>query len=149
MKAKSDTKKCKFCQSDIPKKAKVCPNCKRNLKSHGCLMVLMALTIVFGGGSAIIMGTIGQNDAIQKSISGVSDKDEYITLEEYNSIETGMTYDEVKEIVGSAGTVSSQVEGNGINIVIVTWYGNGAAGSNANVTFTNNAVTGKAQVGLK
>ena len=28
----SETKVCKFCQSEIPKKAKVCPNCKRTLK---------------------------------------------------------------------------------------------------------------------
>ena len=90
-----------------------------------------------------------QNDSIQKSVSGVSDNSEYITLEEYNKIETGMTYEEVAEIVGSKGTVSSQVEMNGINNTIITWYGNGVAGSNANVTFINNEVQGKAQVGLK
>ncbi len=149
MEAKSSTKKCKFCQADIPKKAKVCPNCKRTLKSHGCLTVLIALIIVFGGGIAIIFGAVGQNTAIQRSMSGVSDEDEYITLEEYNSIETGMTYEEVQEIIGSAGTISSQVESNNISVVIVTWYGNGVAGSNANVTFTNNSVTGKAQAGLQ
>ena len=37
---------------------------------------------------------------------------------------------------------------SGYKVVIVTWYGNGVAGSNANVTFTNNSVTAKAQVGL-
>lgn len=142
-------KKCKFCQTDIPQKAKVCPNCKRVVKSHGCLTVLLAFIIVIGGGAAFVMATIGQNDLVQKSVSGVSDKSEYITMEEYNKIEPGMTYEEVKEIVGSGGEVTSQAESGGINITMVTWYGNGVAGSNANVTFTNNEVTAKAQVGLR
>ncbi len=144
-----ELKKCKFCQSDIPKKAKVCPNCKRALKSHGCLITILTVIIVFGVGIAVLVGTLGQNKAIQKSVSGVSDESEYITMEEYNSIENGMSYDEVKEIVGGTGEVSSEVESNGIKIAIITWYGNGSAGSNANVTLTNDEVTGKAQVGLK
>lgn len=144
-----EVKKCKHCQTDIPKKAKVCPNCRRPLKSHGCLIALLSIIIILGVVIAIVIGSIGQDKAIQKTISGVSNDSEYITMEEYNSIETGMSYDEVKEIVGSAGEISSQVESNGIKIVIISWYGNGMAGSNANVTFTNNKVTGKAQVGLK
>ena len=36
------TKKCKYCQSDIPKKAKVCPVCKQKLKkSHVGLTILL------------------------------------------------------------------------------------------------------------
>ena len=27
------TKKCKYCQTDIPVNAKVCPNCKRDLRN--------------------------------------------------------------------------------------------------------------------
>lgn len=146
-KEKSATKKCKFCQSEIDSKAKVCPVCKRALKGrHGCLMTILIFLILVCGGFAISMN---MNSSLQKSVSGVNDESEYITLDEYNKIDTGMTYDEVKEIVGSEGTVSSQVESNGYKIVIITWYGNGPAGSNANVTFTNDSVSGKAQVGLK
>ena len=29
-----ETKKCKYCQSDIPKKAKVCPVCKKKQKKN-------------------------------------------------------------------------------------------------------------------
>ena len=143
------TKKCKYCQMEISKKAKVCPNCKRPLKSHGCLISILVVLIVLGTGISIVVGTVGENKAIQKTVSGVDNEDEYITMEEYNAIENGMTYDEVKEIVGSSGEVSSEVESNGTKIVIITWYGNGVAGSNANVTFTNDEVTGKAQVGLQ
>ncbi|WP_205692733.1 DUF3862 domain-containing protein [Lacrimispora amygdalina] len=140
------TKKCKFCQSEINSKAKVCPVCKRNLKSHGCLAGIFSFIIVIAG--ILVIGTV-MNGGIQKEVSGVADKSEYITLDEYNQIDTGMTYEEVQKIVGSAGTISSQVESNGYKIIIVTWYGNGTAGSNANVTFTNDSATAKAQVGLK
>ena len=143
---KNTIKKCKFCQADIPKKAKVCPNCKRTLKSHGCLISILIFIIIFCGGIAM---AINLNNGIQKSVSGVSNSSEYITKDEYNQIETGMTYKEVKQIIGSEGSLTSTVTANDITVEIYTWYGNGTAGSNANVTFTNDSVTGKAQVGLK
>lgn len=146
-KEKPTTKQCKFCKSEIDIKATVCPVCKRGQKKgHGCLLTILIFIIITCGGIAV---ATKMGDSIQQSVSGVNDKSEYITLEEYNKIETGMTYEEVAEIIGSSGTVSSQVESNSIKIVIITWYGNGVAGSNANVTFTNNTVSGKAQVGLK
>lgn len=143
---KNTTKKCKYCQTDIPKNAKVCPNCKRTLKSHGCLISIIVFVIITGGGIAT---AINFNTGIQKSVSGVSDDSEYITKDEFNQIETGMTYDEVKEIIGSDGSLTSSVSMNNTTVEIYTWYGNGTAGSNANVTFTDNSVTGKAQAGLK
>ena len=42
----SETKVCKFCQTEIPKKAKVCPNCKRTLKKGpGCLIGIIVFLI--------------------------------------------------------------------------------------------------------
>lgn len=139
-------KKCKYCQMEIPKKAKVCPNCKRTLKSHGCLLSVLIFFLIVCGSVAV---TLNMNDNIQKSVSGVSNESEYITMDEYNQIETGMSYNEVKEIIGSEGELTSTSSVSGYTVAIYTWYGNGVAGSNANVTFTNDEVTGKAQVGLK
>lgn len=70
-------------------------------------------------------------------------------MDEYNRIETGMSYDEVVDIIGSKGELSNKSEFNGYTIEIYTWYGNGTAGSNANVTFENGKATAKAQVGLQ
>ena len=95
------TKRCKFCSMEIPKRAKVCPFCKKALKPRGCLAGII-IFIILGGFIAITFGSL-----------------------------------------------SSSVSTNGMTIEIYTWYGNGVAGSNANVTFTNGSVTGKAQVGLK
>lgn len=140
------TKKCKHCQSEIDKKAKVCPVCKRAQKKVGCLTFIVAFVIVIGAGGVIASL---QNKSVQKSVSGVSGESEYITLDEYNAIENGMSYDEVVEIIGSEGTSTSEASSGDYSIKIITWYGNGMAGSNANVTFTNDKVTGKAQIGLK
>lgn len=151
-------KYCSNCGEEIKDNAKYCEKCgndfsknnstqiRKPKKKRGCLMSIL-IFIILGIGTIIFANM--QNNAIQKSVSGVSSNSEYITLEEYNKIETGMTYEKVVKIVGSKGTVSSQVEMNGINNIIITWYGNGLAGSNANVTFMNNKVQGKAQVGLK
>lgn len=157
---------CTKCGKELADNEKFCPNCgqkseindgqntktapaQRPKKKHGCLIAILTVIIFFGFVSVGFMMLVGQNSAIQKSVSGVSDSDEYMTMDEYNQIESGMSYEDVQTIVGSSGVVSSQTEMAGINISIITWYGNGTAGSNANVTFKNNEVTGKAQVGLK
>lgn len=142
----AQTKKCKFCQSEIDKKAKVCPVCKRTLKGHGCLVSILVFIIICCGS---IVFALQMDSFTQKSISGVDNESEYITLEEYNQIETGMTYEQVVEIIGSSGTLSTESNVADINTKIYTWYGNGSAGSNANVTFVNNSVQIKGQVGLK
>lgn len=79
------------------------------------------------------------------------DNSELITLEEYNKIETGMSYDEVKNIIGSDGEVSSETgkEGDDIHIVIYSWKGKGSTGANALITFSNGEVETKAQAGLE
>lgn len=136
-------KRCSNCSNDNTNNN---THSKKPRKKRGCLLFILIFVALVGG--SIHFATL-QNGAIQKSVSGVSDNSEYITLEEFNKIEPGMTYETVSKIVGSKGTVSSQVTMNGINNTIITWYGNGLAGSNANVTFLNNKVNGKAQVGLK
>lgn len=47
-------KKCKYCQMEIPKKAKVCPNCNRALKGHGCLVSIL-IFLAIGVICSIIM----------------------------------------------------------------------------------------------
>lgn len=71
-----------------------------------------------------------------------------MSLEEFNQIQNGMSYEEVQKIIGSAGTVLSESSIGGISIRIVSWLGNGSLGSNAAITFQNGAVSGKSQAGL-
>jgi len=58
-------KKCKYCQSDIPKKAKVCPVCKRN-QPKSKLWILIVVIIV------IIIACFGQLDDGETSTNSPS-----------------------------------------------------------------------------
>ncbi|MEQ2456306.1 DUF3862 domain-containing protein [Flavonifractor hominis] len=141
------TKKCKYCQSDIDAKATVCPVCKHVLKQrHGCLISILAVIIVLGGFGLFFNMS---NDLLQKNVSGVTDESQYITMEEYNQIQSGMTYDQVVEIIGGPGESTASSGSGNYQIDMYTWYGNGTAGSNASITFTNGMVSAKAQIGLE
>jgi hypothetical protein len=70
-----------------------------------------------------------------------------ITLSEFNSIQSGMTVDQVNNIVGGPGKLLSQTDIGGHHTEIRMWSGQDL-GSNANVTFQDGAVISKAQFGL-
>lgn len=75
---------------------------------------------------------------------------EYISLEQFNAIENGMSYDAVVEILGSEGELLSSVDlgfGDG-GTQMYCWYGDPLSGANCNVTFQGGKVVSKAQIGL-
>ena len=82
-----------------------------------------------------------------------SKKTGYMTLEKFNKIELGMTYDEVVSIVGSEGkdlSITNSLSSDGTDkgpIKTYTWYGKDGI-SNAKITFRNDEVIGKTQVDL-
>ena len=41
-----ETKKCKYCQTDIPKKAKICPNCKKKQSGVGKWVAIVAVVLI-------------------------------------------------------------------------------------------------------
>ena len=57
------TKKCKHCQSDIPKKAKVCPNCRK--KQGGILKWIIIVFVVL----IIVGATSGKEDSQPKEVA--------------------------------------------------------------------------------
>lgn len=78
--------------------------------------------------------------------SDIVSQDKY-TLDQFNSIQMGMSYSQVVQIVGEEGTVLSDVKVMDIRTTMYSWQGDGVA--NFNVTFQNGAVISKAQFGLK
>lgn len=62
MEEKKETKLCKYCQTEIPKKAKVCPNCKRKQGGIGCLGVVLLVLGVF-----IFIGSFGASMSKDKN----------------------------------------------------------------------------------
>lgn len=132
-------KLCKHCRTEIDAKAKVCPQCGKKQGAPGCLIVLLVVVII-----AVLAVVFGPSKEEQQDLDAPK-----ITLEEYNQIEPGMTYDQVVKIIGSEGTPSSEVEVVGVNSKLYTWEGVGDLGANANVTFVDGKVTIKAQFGLE
>lgn len=115
-------------------------------KNHIGLYIFLFLLLV----GFIVIGFFGSStDHVYNN--SANKNDELISLEEFNKIETGMTYEQVKEIVGSDGTLTSDVSvgDEKYHTQIYMWYGNKITGGNANITFQNGKVVGKAQVGLK
>ena len=75
-----------------------------------------------------------------------------ISLEEFNAIQMGMTYDEVFKIVGSRGEEVSRIDiGAGDEYISVTfsWEGEGSFGASASVIFDGGKAASKVQFGLE
>ena len=131
-------KKCIHCQTEIDDKAKVCPQCRREQESSA---VRIFFGVVIG---LLILGIWGYNYLT----SGIDEDKCYITLSEFNRIENGMSYEQVKEIVGCEGTVNSDTEIMETRMTIYSWYGIDGI-SNANITIQNDKLINKTQIGLK
>ncbi|MBS5886193.1 DUF3862 domain-containing protein [Clostridium sp.] len=88
-----------------------------------------------------------QNDIVtSKGQVGLYDKNADMTMEKYDAIIEGMTYEEAKEILGE-GEITSQTKI--LDIESVTYSYVNKNGSNANFTFNGNKLALKAQFGLK
>ncbi len=74
-----------------------------------------------------------------------------ISKSEFDKIENGMSYNEVKEIIGSEGELLSEAGDKGTEFytVMYSWKGEGSIGANANAMFQNGKLASKAQFGLK
>lgn len=120
-----ETKICKHCQSEIPKKAKVCPNCRKKVKG-GVLKwvvivvaVIAIICIVTGGGEDSPETKTGTPDSSAVSKSAEDTEKDEITYEKYdvgtlvndlekNALKAADTYkDQYVELTGVVGTIDS------------------------------------------
>lgn len=95
--------------------------------------------------------SVYKNGAPFKTIKDIESGAE-ITMNEFNMIEIGMTYNQVKEIVGGDGELMSHVDlGLGSEYVAKTyvWQGYGTTIGNAVIGFSGGKVDSMAQVGLE
>lgn len=99
------------------------------------VLLMIVLTALLAGCSTTTGGSTGEK----------------ISKAEYNQIKSGMTYEEVVEIVGSEGEIMSEVGDpkDELYTFVVMWEGEGQLGANANFTFQGGKMEMKAQVGLE
>lgn len=83
-----------------------------------------------------------------KHINGGYNASKKVTLEQYNKVQVGMTYEQVKQIFGCNGSLNDvQQYTSGTKFVFVMWRN--ADGTYATIQFDGNGnVKGKSQAGL-
>ncbi len=123
---KIETKKCKYCQVDIPKKAKICPNCKK--KQGGALKWIIIVAVVL----FILIAMSGGNDESDTKTENTTQKEtinetkNVVKNETVSEIETTSeieTESEVKsEVVAieqnNQITVGDSFENNGLKVTL-------------------------------
>jgi hypothetical protein len=91
---------------------------------------------------------------INKSQFGIEDEEASkvtITKEEFDKIQNGMTYEQVKQIVGGEGHKISETgkPGTPEHTVMYDYQGEGEIGANASLMFQGGKLINKSQFGLK
>lgn len=90
--------------------------------------------------------TIQNNVVIAKSQLGLESMDAQITMDKYNQVQNGISYNELKEILGE-GQILSQDKINDVESIIYEYINQNE--SNANFTFSDGKLTGKSQFNLE
>ncbi len=106
----------------------------------GIILALLSVCLIFSGIEDLVNNDVLSTESSTK-----------INLEKFNKIETGMTYQEVVNIIGEEGTVISQtdiINNDQYKTTMYCWYGEDGI-SNANVTIQGGKVISKAQIGLE
>lgn len=148
---------CKCCGGQMASSAKTCPNCggnnKKPLYKKWWLWVIAAIVVIAAASSNGGNDGNGTNNSTTTEENNATTVKETnsakISMEEFESLSTGITYEEAVAIIGGEGTLSSQVDVVGYDTKLYTWEGEGSFGANANATFQNGKLTSKAQFGLE
>ena len=89
MEEKKETKVCKHCQSEIPVKAKVCPNCRKKQGGVGCLGVVLIVLGVIIALSAFVSMMSGSKDKNSQKVGEAQGADSTETDEQSNVFKVG------------------------------------------------------------
>lgn len=91
MEEKKETKICKHCQSEIPAKAKVCPNCRKKQGGMGCLGVILLVVgiLIFLFAFIGMMGGSDSKDKNPQKVGEAESGDSTETEEPNNVFQVG------------------------------------------------------------
>lgn len=86
-----ETKICKHCQSEIPAKAKVCPNCRKKQGGMGCLGVILLVVgiLIFLFAFIVMMGGSDSKDKNPQKVGEAESGDSTETEEPSNVFQVG------------------------------------------------------------
>ena len=89
--------------------------------------------------------TVQNNVVVEKSQLGLESIDSQITMDKYNQVENGISYEELTKILGE-GVMLSQAKLNNIESSIYEYINKNE--SNASFTFSGGKLIGKSQYNL-
>ncbi len=147
---------CNDCGKPISTKAEFCTGCGMVLKTsyRFLLYFSISLSIIV---ALFVMGWVSMGFVFTKSVPDnrlQSESIHVVTIDKYLSIQYGVSYQEVVEILGAEGEElsSNRVEGipgvmESLETMVFQWVNEN--GSKMNATFQNNELTQKGQSGLK
>lgn len=146
--------KCKACGSEIAKGAKTCPKCGKDQRSFfgkhkiitGIIVIIIIIVIAstVGGGKGTSASSSSSNST---SSSSSSQDDKKYSYNKFMQIQMGMTYNQVKSILGADGSQNSSTDVGGIKSTLYTWSNDD--GGTLSVTFNGQNVDSKSQLALK
>lgn len=97
-KSTNDTKLCKHCQTEIPKKAKVCPNCRKKQGGIGKWIVLAVVAVIIiaavAGGGSDGGDTAADPSPKQEQVAQKEEKQEQIEYVEVTATDLINAYNE-------------------------------------------------------
>lgn len=125
----NETKKCKYCQSDIPKKAKVCPNCRKKQSGKGKIIAIVIIVIVIIGiascascTSSLVKSLDDDDVKVTTPAENQSDDESANTEQTENTDQSDdseqQADDKKDESTDDKLTVGSTIEKNGLKITI-------------------------------
>lgn len=128
----------------------LCQGVKDNISSDDVKNVVVYLKSASGNNALTALnGKVSYDAYAEYNPGNGGGNPPTMSLAEFRAISTGMTYQQVTDIVGSSGEVISEVEIAGMLTQMRQWKGEGSIGANANVTFQDGKVVSKAQAGLE
>lgn len=131
-----------------------CQKSSKGFAITGLLVAIVALVIAYGMHNGLKNAVNTVSNAVNDLGNVITDANESendntkATLDKFNQIETGMTYEEVVGIMGEEGTLSTESSYGSQSLKTYYWYASNGY-SNATISFMNNKVSAKSQIGLK
>ena len=109
----------------------------------------MLLAIIGAGADSPSTGgssTGGIGATVREAVQDAVESQRVVTMDEFTRIREGMTYAQVRNIIGAAGTELSRTTMLGTTTIMYSWTNDDF--SNMNAMFQNDALVSKAQFGL-
>ncbi|MCI6265817.1 MAG: FxLYD domain-containing protein [Erysipelotrichaceae bacterium] len=70
-------KKCKYCQTEIDKKAKICPNCRKKQGANGCLIAIIVIVVLAIIGAAFGSDSNSNNNSNSNTDTSTTNKEKF------------------------------------------------------------------------